>query len=198
MCCLPAPCQLLRCSRSSSSHPCSAQCSYEVFFPKMLFCFFLGGSCRLWWPYGRAWRALNQRSSSQCLGAGVVLEAQAGGSCLAVWGQHGPKGRDKCGEVIRGCPRGAGSGGGGDALGRRLRGRGCDTVPLWHRSSRAPHLLPPQLPLFSALCSVPASLRRTGCSSAAFRLTLEQLHKQAEPRLFSAQRFIDNLCLSTV
>lgn len=56
----------------------------------------------------------------------------------------------------------------------------------------------PQLPLFSALCSVPASLGRTGCSSAAFCLTLEQLHKQAEPRLFSAQRFIDNLCLSTV
>lgn len=141
MCCLPAPCQLLRCSRSSSSHPCSAQCSYEVFFPKMLFCFWdaPAGS-------GGLWLSLESAESARQFPVPRGRRC-AGGSCLALWGQHGPKGRDKCGEVIRGCPRGAGSGGGGDALGGRLRGRVCNTVPLWHRSSRAPHLLPPPAPV---------------------------------------------------
>lgn len=83
------------------------------------------------------------------------------------------------------------------------RGLGLCSHSLHVSSASAHHLLP----LCSSCyfqCFVPYSelscwgqLRKRSRSSV-FCFTLEQLHKQPESGLFSAQRFIDNLYLSTV
>lgn len=70
-------------------------------------------------------------------------------------------------------------------------------------SASAHHFLPPCSSCYFQCFVLYSELScwgqlRKGSSSSVFCFTLEQLHKQAEPGLFSAQQFIDNLYLSTV